>query len=54
MQEWYERHWNDAEEITTEILQLIERHTFEYSPFDVYAKALQEYFRGHEMSAGEW
>ena len=54
LQEWYERHWKDAEEITPEILKLIERHTFEYQPFDVYAKALQEYFRGHEMTAGEW
>ena len=54
LQEWYERHWQDAEDLTPEILKLIERHTFQYQPFDVYAKALQEYFRGHEMSAGEW
>ena len=54
LQVWYERHWNDAEDVTSEILKLIERHTFEYQPFDVYAKALQEYFRGHEMTAGEW
>ena len=25
-----------------------------YSPFDVYAKALQEFFRGHELTATEW
>ena len=54
LQEWYERHWNQAEEITDEILKVIERHTKEYSPFEVYAKALQEFFRGHEMTAGEW
>lgn len=54
LQEWYEHHWRVAEEITPEILKTIERHTFQYSPFDVYAKALQEYFRGHEMTAGEW
>ena len=23
-------------------------------PFEVYAKALQEFFRGHEMTVGEW
>jgi superfamily II DNA or RNA helicase len=23
-------------------------------PFDVYTKALQEFFRGHEMTANEW
>jgi len=54
LQEWYERHWNDAEDITPEVLKLIERHTFPYMPFDVYAKALQEFFRGHEMTATEW
>lgn len=54
LQEWYERHWNEAEDLTSEILKLIERHTAEYKPFDVYAKSLQEFFRGHEMTADEW
>jgi len=54
LQEWYEQHWNDAEDVTAEILQTIERHTQEYLPFDVYAKSLQEFFRGHELTAGEW
>jgi hypothetical protein len=54
LREWYERHWNEAEDLTPEILNLIERHTFEYQPFDVYAKSLQEFFRGHEMTADEW
>lgn len=54
LQEWYERYWDEAEDITPEILNVIERHTREYSPFEVYAKAMQEFFRGHEMTAGEW
>ncbi len=54
LQEWYERHWDDAEDVTPEILKVIERHTREYSPFEVYARSLQEYFRSHEMSADEW
>ena len=54
LQEWYEEHWNNAEDVTAEILQIIERHTRDYSPFEVYLRALQEYFRGHEMTAGEW
>lgn len=44
LQEWYEQHWNAAEDVTAEILKTIERHTREYLPFDVYAKALQEFF----------
>ena len=54
LQEWYEHHWDDAEDVTPDILQTIERHIHEYLPFEVYAKALQEYFRGHEMTASEW
>jgi hypothetical protein len=54
LQEWYEKHWNEAEEITPEILQTIERQVAEYTPFEVYAKALREFFRGHEMTASEW
>ena len=54
LQDWFERHWQDAHDITPEILKVIERHTREYAPFLVYAKALQEFFRGHEMTASEW
>jgi superfamily II DNA or RNA helicase len=54
LQEWYERHWNEAEDITPAILKVIERHTREYRPFEVYVKALHEFFRGHEMSVDEW
>ena len=54
LQEWYEQHWTDAEDVTPEILRTIERHIAEYTPFEVYARALYEFFRGHEMTAGEW
>jgi len=54
LQEWYEDHWNQAEIVTDEILRVIERHIREYSPFEVFAKALHEYCRGHELTAGEW
>ena len=54
LQEWYEEHWANAEDVSEEILKTIERHTREYLPFDVYTKALHEFFRGHEMTASEW
>ncbi len=54
LQDWYEEYWNQAEDVTPDLLKTIERHTTDYSPFIVYAKALQEYFRGHLMSATEW
>ena len=54
LQEWFETHWQEAVEITDAVISTISRHTHLYSPFDVYAKALQEYFRGHELNATEW
>lgn len=54
IQKWYMKHWDDAVPITSDVLRVIERHIHEHIPFDVYAKALQEYFRGHEMTASEW
>jgi superfamily II DNA or RNA helicase len=54
LQRWYEEHWNEAQDVTPDILEVVDRHVRKYSPFDVYAKALQEFFRGHEITAGEW
>lgn len=54
LQNWYEYHWNEAEDVTTDILQTIDRHVRDYLPFEVYAKALAEYFKGHELSVSEW
>lgn len=54
LQEWFEQHWKDAENVTLEILKTVERHAREYSPFEVYAKALYEYFKGYELTASEW
>ncbi len=54
LQEWYEQHWNEAEDVSEEILRVIERHTRAYSPFEVYAKSLHEFFRGHELTDSEW
>ena len=54
LREWFETHWNDASEVTDAVIETIARHTHLHSPFDVYAKALQEYFRGHELTDTEW
>lgn len=54
LQAWFDRHWEEAEDLGPEILKVIERHTRNYLPFEVYAKALQAYFRNYEVTAGEW
>ena len=40
LQQWYEDHWNDAEDVTAEILQVMERQIRHYLPFEVYALSL--------------
>ncbi len=54
LQEWYEEHWNNAEDVTADILRVIERHTREYTPFEIYIRALHEFCRGHRLTANEW
>lgn len=54
LQEWFNKHWEEAKDITDAILKVISRHTQLCNPFDIYAKALHEFFKGHEMTAGEW
>jgi hypothetical protein len=54
LQEWFEHHWKEGKEVTEDIIKLISRHTYAYTPFDVYSKALQEFFKGHEITASEW
>ena len=54
LQEWFEEHWKLGQDVTPDVLSVVERHVREYSPFEVYAKALHEFFRGHEITAGEW
>lgn len=54
LQEWYEEHWDDAEDVTPDILNTFERHVRQYSPFETYTRSLQQYFLGHEETASEW
>lgn len=54
LQEWYDERWEEAEDVSTEILHTIERHTKDYLPFDIYARSMQLYFSGHEETATEW
>jgi len=54
LQEWFEHHWLQAEDITEDVLRVVERQIREYTPFEIYAKALDELFRRHELTASEW
>jgi len=54
LQEWYEHYWSEAEDVSPEILRVIERHTRDYSPFQVYAKSLHEFCKGHALTGEGW
>ncbi len=54
LQEWYEEHWNAGEDVTTDILKVVDRHIRDFTPFEAYARSLQEYFRSHEASPSDW
>lgn len=40
LQEWYEKHWNEANPVTDELLAVLEHNARQFTPFEVYAKAL--------------
>ncbi len=54
LQEWYEEHWDKAEDVTPDLLQTVERHIAEYTPLDVYAQSLRHLLDGEELSDSEW
>jgi ERCC4-related helicase len=54
LQAWYEQYWSEAEDVTPDLLRVFERHTRKFTPFEVYTKALYQFFEGHQMTASEW
>lgn len=40
LQAWYEQHWDAAEEVTPDLLRILERHTAPRLPFEIWFKAL--------------
>jgi len=54
LQQWYDAHWDEAEDASAEVLKVMERQTRNYLPFEVYAKSLQAYFNNYEETAGDW
>ena len=54
LQEWYEKHWDEAEEITEDVLRVIRRHTEEFTPFDIWTRSLKELFAGDEPNDAVW
>jgi superfamily II DNA or RNA helicase len=48
LEAWYERNWNDSREFKQDLIDLLDASKFgrkEYTPFEIYMKALYEYFK---------
>lgn len=54
LHEWFEKRWLEGEDITEAVLQVIENHCKEYSPYDVYLRSMYEYFKSREETVSEW
>jgi len=45
IREWFERFWTRSEDFKDDLVGLLSDFTIKYSPFDIYMKALYEYFK---------
>lgn len=54
LQDWFEDKWEKGTDITEAVLQVIENHVKEYSPYDVYLRSMYEYFKSREETVSEW
>jgi len=54
LQEWFDKHWKEATDITEAVLSTVENQCREYSPYQVYLKSMYDYFKNREMSVSEW
>ena len=54
LQAWYERHWEQAVEVTDDVVRVIARHAQPFSPLMLYARGLQALFADHEVTSNEW
>ena len=54
LQAWYEQHWEAAEDISPEILRTLERHIQPRTPFEIWFKSLDEFFRGQALTPDLW
>ncbi len=54
LQTWFQEFWDDAETCNEEILTVIQRHSQQYTPFEIYAKSLHELVKDVEPGSQEW
>ncbi len=51
---WYQEAWEEAEDLTADLLAVVEPHIRNYFPFEIYIHAMREYFRDRETDQSGW
>lgn len=54
LQQWYEKHWDEATALNPELLAVLEHNVREFTPFEAYAKALHALTTNVDPSAKSW
>lgn len=54
LQQWFDEHWGDAEPVLDELLTVLQRNTRDFTPFEIYARALQAITADVEPGEQEW
>lgn len=54
LQDWYERNWEQSEDITPDILKTLQRHSDPRIPFEIWVKSLYEFFKGKALTPDIW
>jgi SNF2 family DNA or RNA helicase len=52
--QWFEQIWKEAKDVDEEVLKALERHLQTFTPQEVWAEALHEYFLGREKPVTHW
>lgn len=54
LQNWYDQHWDDAEQVTAELLKVLDRNVRDFTPFEVWMKSLQTLTKSIDTPDREW
>ena len=54
LQEWFETYWAGAEDIKGDVIDVVKNHAREFTPYEVWAKALQLLTESVDPGATEW
>jgi superfamily II DNA or RNA helicase len=54
LQDWYDAHWDEAEDVSEELLKVLDHNIREFTPFEVYMKALQSLTQDLEIPDIGW